>query len=268
MATRKELPSFAEFCTKKISAKHTVYFLAPKFRIKRASPGGKSPSLACFAVHEGVSLWDHATLSSFSLSTINPLFTSADPAATNSLFWLRTTLETQPKISPQTLFLWFYEYCSADVLLVVTLHLCAFKSTQLIRKTCAKCVLVSPHCVMRTKSDQKRVRYYISCHVKISLLMPSYNISHSFISFSQNQMWSIKKKKKKEELSFIQLGEAGVKWKGKPVGSPKLSSPLLLGKAALPALIPVCVWACLLLDTEGRLSLLVVSSTDRHQLHI
>lgn len=50
-----------------------------------------------------------------------------------------------------------------------------------------------------------------------------------------------KKKKKKEELSFIQLGEAGVKWKGKPVGSPKLSSPLLLGKAALPALIPVCV---------------------------
>lgn len=78
---------------------------------------------------------------------------------------------------------------------------------------------------------------------------------HLFLLISE--MWSVTKK---EELSFIQLGEAGLKLKGEPLWS-ELSSSLLFAKASLPALTPACIWAYLLLGikegTPARMIILI-----------
>lgn len=173
-------------CQKDQNKTHCV-LPSPQIQNQKGFPWGRKvhSMWAGFALHEGVCL-SALMLSCHPLLWIQFIHCShlQTQLQLNCLFRPLLILETAPEIPLQTLFLWFYKYRRANVLLVVTFQFCPFERVQLTWKTYAKCGHVSPHCIMRTEPDQKELKSYISCHVKIFLLTPSFNIFCFFISFS------------------------------------------------------------------------------------
>lgn len=206
MAMSGRDPIVPALCSKSINAKHTT----PTSQIQNGKGFPPCMDVLCFA-------WRSVFLSPLSirppssLCTIHPLFTSADPAAINSLCWQLSTLKLSPRSLCKPPFLQFYKCCLANV------QFCQVGRPQLIWKTRAKLVHISPHWLELNQTKKKK-NYCISWHVEIFLLAPSFNTFpfHLFL-LSQRCEESLKKKKEEEGLSVIHLEEAGLKWKGERV---------------------------------------------------
>ena len=109
-----------------------------------------------------------------------------------------------------------------------------------------------------TRPKRIKVLHFMSCrNFPFNAKFQRFLLFHLFLLISE--MWSVTKK---EELSFTQLGEAGLKLKGEPLWSAELSSLLLFAKASLPALTPACIWAYLLLGIkEGTPARMIILTT-------
>lgn len=158
---RRELLQFTEFLIKRINTSLTVYFLAPKSRMKRASHRGKK----VHSMWAGWALHEEVCLSVLTRSCHPPLrvqFThcshlQTELLATHSLFWLLSTLELHLRSLHKPHFSGFINI-GEPMSCWWLLQLCSFERVQCLWETwCAKRVHVSPH-YWRTEPDQKELK--------------------------------------------------------------------------------------------------------------
>lgn len=219
MAMSGRDPIVPEFCSKSINTKHTT----PTSQIQTRKGFSHCVDVLCFA-WRSVFLSPLSIWSPSSLCTIHPLFTSADPAAIDSLSWQLPTLKLSLRSLCKPPFLQFYKYWLANV------QFCQVERPQLIWKTSAKYAHISPHC-SRIQSDQKKKKNYsISWHVEIFVLVPSFSI-FPFHLFLLSQTCGVTKK------SWMSFTLKKLDWNGKesrslkPVWSPEPSPTTAICKS-------------------------------------
>lgn len=145
MAMSGRDPIVPEFHSKSINTKHTT----PTSQIQTRKGFLLCMDVLCFA-RRSVFLSPLSIRSPSSLCTIHPLFTSADPAAIDSLSWQLPTLKLSLRSLCKPPFLQFYKYWLANV------QFCQVERPQLIWKTSAKYAHISPHCSENSSKPKKK----------------------------------------------------------------------------------------------------------------